>query len=211
MNIIQINTLTGLISKGEKNKAKNFINDILSSIPHDGYAHALIAVLLCQTRKKLCEERAEFYLDEKELWEALFPKDGECNIAAVIDRMCEEVKNSARENRKRIFLKAIAYIDENLSDSNLSVGDAARYAGVSPGRLSKIFEAYKGDSPVEYIGRRRVEASMPKIKQRNASVGEIAISVGFSSAESYIRAFKKYHSISPGRWNKLFLSQNGNS
>jgi|GEM_PF-3334326 len=205
--ISQIDKLTLSILKCEKNKAKFFIEDIIKSCLDEDYAHALVSVLLCETRKQLCCESSGFYFEEKELIDALFPKDGQCSIEQIIDRMCEEVKRSAKENKKRIFLKAVAYIDENLSDSTLSVGDAARYAGVSQGRLSKIFEKYKGTTPLEYIGQKRVEKSMIELKKSNASVKDIALSVGFSSAEGYIRAFKKQYSIPPGKWNKLFLSQ----
>lgn len=205
MNIIHINTLSGFIARCEKNKAKNFINEIYKTTPHEQYAHSLVAVLLCQVRKKLCEEMAEFYIEEEALWEELFPEDAPLSTDSVIDKMCEAVKNCSKENKKRVFLKAIAYIDENLSDCNLSVGDAARYAGVSPGGLSKIFEVYKSVSPVEYIARRRVEKSLTSLKKSGALVKKIAADMGFSSAESYIRAFKKHYSISPGKWNKQFL------
>lgn len=205
----QIDKLTLFILKCEKNKARSFLEDIIQSSPNPDYAHALVSVLLCETRKQLCRESSGFYLDEKELLDALFLEEGQYSIEQIIARMCEEVKSSAKENKKRIFLKAVAYIDENLSDSTLSVGDAARYAGVSQGRLSKIFEKYKGTTPLEYIGRKRVEKSMIALKKSNASVKDIALSVGFSSAEGYIRAFKKQYSMPPGKWNKLFLSQMG--
>lgn len=208
MSTMQIDKLTELILKREKNKAKAFLDDITEKTSHEGYAHALVCVILNETRKKLCNQNEGFYLDEKELFDSLFPQDGQCDVGDIIDRLCEEVKNSDRENRKRMFLKAIAYIDENLSDCNLSVGNAARYAGVSQGRLSKLFEKYKGTTPLEYIKHRRVEKSMPKIKEKNPSVKDIAISVGFSSVEGYIRAFKKQYSMPPGQWNKLFIAQN---
>ena len=68
----QIDKLTLSILKCEKNKAKSFLEEIIQSYANEDYAHALVSVLLCETRKQLCRESSEFYLDEKELIDALF-------------------------------------------------------------------------------------------------------------------------------------------
>lgn len=203
-------TLAQLVLKRENNNAKNFISNSYSSIKNKEYADAFIAVLLMETKKRLQYELAGFFIDDEVFFESLFCTERITGAQKTIDMMCAQVKICGKESNKQTFLKAVAYLHENLMDANLTVAAAARYAGVSSASLSKLFQRYKGITPISYIGQKRVEASIPMLEENVATVKDIAFRVGFSSAESYIRAFKKLYAMPPGKWNKLFLSKKNN-
>lgn len=207
MNMRKTDALTGFIHKCENVKAKNYINDIYTKEENTEYANALIAVILKETKTKLQYLISGFFIEDNSFYELLFGEERLYCAEKVIDMMCNEVKSCNKENKMKSFLKAVAYLDENLTDISLSVENAAGYTGVSSAMLSKLFKRYKGITPVDYIGKRRVEKSIAMLKEKNAAIKDIAYSVGFSSVESYIRTFKKFYMTTPGKWNKLFLSQ----
>ena len=61
-----------------------------------------------------------------------------------------------------------------------------------------------GITPGDYIGKGRTKKSLELLKE-NTSVENTALSVGFSSVESYIRAFRKHMGMTPGMWKKKYL------
>lgn len=61
---------------------------------------------------------------------------------------------------------------------------------------------------LDYIHHRRVqEAKYLICNQKEWSVNELAERVGFSSANTFIRVFKKYEGITPGKYRESIVCQ----
>lgn len=193
------------ILNGENRKAVCLLKKIREENDCLEYAEAFEKVMLIETAKKLNEDISGFYLDTEELSKSLFSQNPPDEIS-VINHMCRIAKGAASEDYNRAFAKAMQFIEKNLCNNQLSVGAAAEYAGVSGSTLVKLFKEKCRMSPGDFMSESRVKRSL-KLLSDGASVAETALAAGFTSSESYIRAFKKYMKVTPGEWkrNKLFL------
>ena len=92
-----------------------------------------------------------------------------------------EYKKSKKVNASpRLVKDAAAFIDENISDHNISVATVAAHFGITDSYLNKLFKTYMNYSVLEFIQARRIE----KAKQLLAteSIKDAAIQSGFWDA-----------------------------
>lgn len=102
----------------------------------------------------------------------------------------------AKENLARIN-KALYFIDQNL-DRKLLLKDIAREAHFSSFHFHRLFSVILGETPNEYITRKKIErAAAYFINKKDISVTEASERTGFSSISTFSRAFKKFYGLSP--------------
>jgi AraC-like DNA-binding protein len=96
--------------------------------------------------------------------------------------------------------RVVAYIDQHL-DQPLDLRALAEVAYFSPFHFHRLFAAWMGETLGDYLRRRRVEvAAMRLAAQPRLTVLNLALSVGFGSAEAFTRAFKNRFGCSPSAW-----------
>jgi len=91
---------------------------------------------------------------------------------------------------------AIDYIEENLADE-IDFGEAARRAACSPFHFQRMFFAVNGLTPVEYARRRRLTLAATELTSGNGRVIDIAMKYGYDSPDSFTRAFRNLHGVTP--------------
>jgi len=92
--------------------------------------------------------------------------------------------------------KALSLIDESLSKPP-SVPSLARQVGFSASRLGELFREHVGMTPADYVMSRRIDVACEKLTQTDASVTDIAMELGFSSAQHFSDAFKARMGVTP--------------
>ncbi len=104
--------------------------------------------------------------------------------------------NIAKENVARIN-KAIVFIENNLQQK-LLLEDIAQTAHFSPFHFHRLFSVVMGETPSDFINRKRIEkAAGLLMRRKHISVTEISDYLGFSSLPVFSRAFKKFYGMSP--------------
>ncbi len=108
---------------------------------------------------------------------------------------------------KDYLQKAVDFIEANLHNS-ISVEDVAREVGFSKFYLNRLFSVYSGLSIMEYVRKRKLNASMEELQTR-ARILDIAIKYSYSSDRSFSRAFVKEFGNSPSyyRYNPIVTSK----
>lgn len=96
---------------------------------------------------------------------------------------------------------ALHYIEENLTGEIDQVRLAA-LAGTSVFQFQRIFGFVTGISLAEYIRRRRFTLAAIDVQTTGRRILDIAFDYGYESHESFSRAFKKIHSLSPSEARK---------
>jgi AraC family transcriptional regulator len=92
------------------------------------------------------------------------------------------------------------YIDSHL-DQNLDLQTLAEVAHFSTFHFHRLFSAWTGETFGEYLRRRRCEVAATRlIAQPRVPVLQIALAVGFGSAEAFARAFRARFGCSPTSW-----------
>lgn len=95
----------------------------------------------------------------------------------------------------------IEYIEEHLLEE-LHMPTIAKAAGTSESEIQKTFYALTGISIVEYVRRRRLTLAGFELQKREKSVLEIALEYGYTSPDSFTRAFRQMHGTTPSAVKK---------
>lgn len=79
----------------------------------------------------------------------------------------------------------------------ITVQQVAAFAGVHRSYFSSVFASQVGVSPQKYLQNIRMEKAKRLLIETEASVTEIALSLGYPNLYTFTRAFKIYYGISP--------------
>jgi len=105
-----------------------------------------------------------------------------------------------REGRNDHLIREIqAYLEQHYTDQNLSLTSVADAFGISSSYLSRYFKSQTGTNFVDYVNRRRIEASKRWLTGE-ATVMQVAQKVGFDNDITFRRLFKKYMGITPSQF-----------
>lgn len=131
------------------------------------------------------------------------------HILHVIELMFEEgcfVENTLSPKGKDSLEKlkqVIEYIHKNLAQP-LSLQALAELCFMSPGYFCRYFKQEIGKTPIAFINECRIEKACELLSQSNLPVSQIALSVGFDNFSYFIRKFRQYKGVSPGKYREVF-------
>jgi AraC family transcriptional regulator len=91
---------------------------------------------------------------------------------------------------------AIAYLEENLT-GEIDFKEVARIAFCSEYHFQRMFSYLAGVSLSEYIRRRRLSLAAFELINSHVRIIDLAIKYGYSSPDSFTRAFQGLHGITP--------------
>ena len=101
------------------------------------------------------------------------------------------------------LLRAKDTIDRSYAQP-LDVATLARAAYASPAHFARSFKRAFGETPHQYVLRRRIERAQELLRSTPLSVTEASTEVGFASLSSFTRAFRQLVGETPGdyatRW-----------
>lgn len=78
----------------------------------------------------------------------------------------------------------------------------AREAGLSRSVFADRFSHYVGTSPMNYLGRWRMQIAAGRMQAPGVSIAQAGAEVGYESEAAFNRAFKKYVGMPPGSWRR---------
>jgi AraC family transcriptional regulator len=97
------------------------------------------------------------------------------------------------------FAIVFQHIEEHL-DGDVSLDDLASLVGLSVSRFSHTFKAAFGVAPYRYILQRRIARAKALLRNSEATVTEIAASVGFSSQSRFSQMFVQSTGVTPSAY-----------
>lgn len=127
----------------------------------------------------------------------------------VFKKIIKSVQETSKGEQKTFADKLIKYVNENYSDANLSLIDIAEYFSLSPAYISRIFKDFTGRNFKDLLSLERIKKSKVILnKNPNVKVYKLGTEVGFNSTNTFLRTFKKYTGISPGKYAKSVIETN---
>lgn len=82
----------------------------------------------------------------------------------------------------------------------LDLDAVAAHAGYSRFHFVRVFKTVYGQTPGQYLTRRRIERAEELLRSANLSVTEICTLVGFSSLGTFSTRFKKQTGLTPSEY-----------
>lgn len=96
---------------------------------------------------------------------------------------------------------ALDYLEEHLEEP-FAVTKIAEIAASSPFHFQRMFYILTGSTLVEYLRKRRLTIAAQELAATKVKVLEIALKYGYDSPESFSKAFRKMHGVSPSAVRK---------
>ena len=111
-------------------------------------------------------------------------------------RAALEGKHRLSGEAQRLVRKAMAFIHENFANQ-ISRRDIAQHVSIAEDYLTFCFRQELGTTPIKYLQRYRVNQARRLLLDREKSITEIALMVGFSDSGYFSRVFHRETGMSP--------------
>ncbi|MDD4821982.1 MAG: two-component regulator propeller domain-containing protein [Bacteroidales bacterium] len=114
----------------------------------------------------------------------------------------ENSQNGLSSPDKLLLERAKKYVEDHISDSELSVEEMSREMGMSRGHLYKKLMAVTGKSPIEFIRVIRLNNAARLLQESQLNISEIAYKVGFNNPKYFSRYFKEQFGVLPSEYHQ---------
>ncbi|KIL42016.1 hypothetical protein SD70_03970 [Gordoniibacillus kamchatkensis] len=206
--------LINYIKTGQYEEAMETVSGILTANVADGTLSAQLGKLLMfeligtilKSIEHLQPGPDELSVEKTELIKLLTQCESfaemEDEIYRFLRTVCEYIDARKKSHNSNLKEQVLAYIEEHLSDMNLSLTSLSLEFDVNAPYLSRFFKEQTGETFVDYVGKRRVELAKRLMTETDDTIAEITSKVGFTNSNTFIRVFKRYEGITPGHFRK---------
>ncbi len=100
--------------------------------------------------------------------------------------------------------RVAGYIDEHLAE-DIPLAELARLAQLSPYHFARAFKQSLGLPPHRYHIGRRIERAKHLLSDRDLSVTQVALTLGFQETSSFTATFRKFAGRTPTEFRRALL------
>jgi len=97
--------------------------------------------------------------------------------------------------------RALALLHRELGRA-WTVDELGRQVGLSRSALGERFTSLIGVAPMHYLANWRMQVAAQELRDKSASLAEVAQTVGYESEAAFSRAFKKAFGTAPATWRR---------
>lgn len=132
-------------------------------------------------------------------------------IGAIAQTLVSTFAGAAPGPEDRITLtrakldRVIDYIEAHIAEP-IALNDLAGVAGLSTYHFARVFKASTGDTPYQFLRRRRIALATRLLAEGMVPLAEVARSCGFANQAHFTAAFTRETGLSPGRYRRLARS-----
>lgn len=118
-------------------------------------------------------------------------------------QICTHSREEKTDHSERLYARICSYIEQNGVDCNISLTMMADHFQITPQYLSSFFKKHSGQNITDYIAAVRIRESKALLADQTLTVSQIAQKVGYSNDVGFIRFFKKYEGVTPGKYREM--------
>ena len=115
----------------------------------------------------------------------------------------EEISRTRRDFKRIRQLKQVLEFMEKNYDSHITLGQLSASVSMSPKYFCRFFSEMTHMTPMDYLNRQRIEEACYQLTSTDDPITEVAYRNGFNDLSYFIRAFKKYKGMTPGKYRKV--------
>ena len=117
-------------------------------------------------------------------------------------RCQERLARRKNQGLSSLCERALREIEQNYTDETLSLSSVSETLQVSPNYLSANMKKYAGDTFMNLLIQKRMEAAKSLLTEGGMKIAEIAERCGYSDQHYFSFCFKKYYGVSPARMRR---------
>ncbi|MCM3627125.1 helix-turn-helix domain-containing protein [Paenibacillus glycanilyticus] len=168
-------------------KAINELGDGKGSVLNDN-PNWMDRIMACDTVQEMRQELHSLLKDV-------------CAFAST--RLETNMTHERAESIRDLSARVAGYIEANYGDSNMNVNTIGEHFDLKGSYLSKLFKTQTGEGLLDYLHKYRILQAKQRMTERQESVNEASKAVGYNDAATFIRVFKKYEGITPGKYKEM--------
>ena len=173
----------------EQNTQGGVIPPYLAQLLIDGLLNTLLKI---NAMAGLPKERADGVVSGVQSLMTMPTNSQLAMVHTLYSSLCATIFQMKNEGGKQQIIDEIsAYLEEHYMDADLSLAGVADQFHVSESYLSFTFKAQKGTNFFSFVEGLRITQAKTLLRQTNLKISEIAERVGYASANSFCRAFKR--------------------
>lgn len=119
------------------------------------------------------------------------------NLKGIFQNISKKVIGNRKFRNVQLKEKIIQYINDYYHQPDLSLHKIASNFGLSEGYLSHFFKDQVGENFLSYLENERIKHACELLKNEKLPISDIAMKVGYNSAQSFRRAFKRVKGVNP--------------
>lgn len=139
-------------------------------------------------------ERIKQFAGESASYDGL--KKNYASLATIYRQVCEFVNEHKKSQNVQLLENIMALMHESFAQADLCLDAAADSMGISKGYLSQFFKEQTGVNFSDYLEDLRMTQAKELLLNTDLSVNEIALRTGYSSSNTFCRAFKRLNGVS---------------
>lgn len=89
--------------------------------------------------------------------------------------------------------------------NQLTLGNLAEAADMSPKYFCRFFSEMTGKTPIEYLNYYRIECAAEQLLYTDDLVTDIALNCGYNDLSYFVKTFKKYKAQTPKQFRKTII------
>jgi YesN/AraC family two-component response regulator len=125
-------------------------------------------------------------------------------IRVIYRTICEAVLSTQKAPGAMLVEQIAIYIERHYTENTLSLNSISQEFNLTPQYLSAVFKKHHGQNLADYMARIRIEKAKPLLEEGRMTLNEIANHVGYANDAGFIRVFKKYVGVTPGKYRGNF-------
>ncbi len=114
----------------------------------------------------------------------------------------EGVAPTRRDYKRIMQLKKVVEFLERNYTTQITLQELSASVSMSPKYFCRFFSEMTHQTPMDYLNRMRIEQACYQLSASDASITEIAYQTGFNDLSYFIRTFRKYKGMTPGKYKR---------
>ncbi len=123
-------------------------------------------------------------------------------MKAIYKAICLSVSAAQKDPGGRLADDIARYIEEHYADNSLSLNSISEAFGLTPQYVSHYFKRWKGQNLGDFMAKIRVGQAKRLLRDNALTLNQIAEAVGYANDAVLIRVFKKFETVTPGKYRE---------
>jgi AraC-like DNA-binding protein len=210
LSVDEVNRIFNLYKSGEYEKLLSLFFELLEiGIRKDASAYQVKNIctdVLNTWIRALETDRNDFNIP---FYSELFDKLNRCVTWDEIKQCFQDIhillfRNAMSRDPSRQIAEILDYIHSHYGEDQ-SIERLAERAHMSTSHFSRTFKEEVGEKYIEYMAKYRLSKAKQLLLETNMKIDDVAEQVGYVGRNSFIRIFRKYEGITPGKYRLLHL------
>ena len=207
MTKIDPSILRGFLQNGQISELHDFVDEYVGGMRTAATSKMFCQYLMLNVRftaiayiEELGYSQSEFseqLPDVQMIEKSISTEEMKLYICEILRCALELREKESRSQSRDMIQMALAYIDENFADENISLKEVAGHTNVSANYFSAMFSQEMRQTFVEYLTQKRMEKAKELLRQTDKRTAEIAAEVGFRDPHYFSFVFRKTQGCTP--------------